>query len=277
MSRSWLLRSFHIFNHAAVAYGLIHYSSVTWILASAFIYFFIGSFGISIGYHRYLSHKSLQPKEGFKYFCLFWGMVSTGGSPLSWAAAHRVHHQHTDTEKDIHSVRRDGVLRVYFHFWQAFAVNRKLVRDLIKDRVISYLHHRYFIILFLYAATLYSIDLKIGIFIYSMPAVLAFHFYGLINVLGHSKGSRQIETPDDSTNNWFVNIFTFGEGWHQNHHLLPASYRIGLRAKEWDISAWIIEKLPVVQNKEKLFRSSKSAIDTLNDQEKKHKALGAAI
>ena len=272
MHKTIVLRLFHIINHLLVIYGLMFHWNLSFLFLSFFIYALIGSFGISIGYHRYLSHKSFQPRGLFQIFCIFWGIVSTGGSPISWAAAHRIHHQHSDTDLDIHFLARDGFFRVYFHHWHPFVVSRRLVRDLIRVRWLRWIHQNYFMILILYAGGLYLCNFKIGVYIYSLPAIMAFHFYGMINVLGHCFGKRPLVTNDTSSNNWFINIFTFGEGWHQNHHLLPSSHRIGLRNNELDFSAWMLENLPFSKDRGRLREKKDKNIAYLDQKQKELEA-----
>lgn len=256
-----MLRALHVFNHLAViTYVLLGGSILNWKLAaSVTIYCFLGCFGISLGYHRYLSHKSFEPRPLFSNFMLWLGMISCGGSPLSWAAAHRYHHLHTDTDRDIHSVSRDGWFKVYFHLWQPFYIRARVIKDLLLDKKIIFLHKHYFILVSAWAVILYGISAEVGIFCFSIPAVLSFHFYGLINVLGHSFGDRPLKTDDASTNHWLINIFVFGEGWHQNHHRIQSSHRIGLRPGEVDVSAWLIETLPLSRDWRLLKRKSQQA------------------
>lgn len=253
-----ILRALHIFNHLAVVLFISFGGTLlTWdLVGSVIVYFFLGCFGISLGYHRYLSHKSFEPRSWFEYFMIWLGMISCGGSPLSWAAAHRYHHLHTDTDKDIHNVQRDGWLKVYFHIWKPFYISARMIKDLLTDKKIVFLHKHYFLIVAAWALILYSVNIKLGIFGFSVPAILSFHFYGLINVLGHTFGKRPLNTNDTSTNHWFINIFVFGEGWHQNHHRIQSSHRIGLRPGELDISAWFIENLPLTRDRKLLKKKS---------------------
>lgn len=260
-----MLRALHIFNHLAlVIYIFSGGVFLSWNLAvSVIIYSFLGCFGISLGYHRYLSHKSFAPRPLFSDFMIWLGMISCGGSPLSWAAAHRYHHLHSDTDKDIHNVKRDGWFKVYFHIWRPFYIKARMVKDLLSDKKIIFLHKNYFLLVSAWALLLYSVSIETGIFGFTIPAILSFHFYGLINVLGHSFGDRPLDTNDTTTNHWFINIFVFGEGWHQNHHRLQASHRIGLRPGELDISAWFIENLPLCRDWRLLKKRSQQVRTTL--------------
>jgi fatty-acid desaturase len=234
------LRAFHLLNHIALIAGL--YFGELWMWVGSFlIWNIIGSIGISIGFHRLLSHKSLEVSEALeKAFCLI-GCLATGGSPLSWAGAHRMHHAYPDGDLDPHSPKIKGAAKVYLHLWGQVNIKRKFVSDLIRSPFHCWVHRNYFLILTMWVAGLYTINPLVGIFCYSVPATFAFHSFGLINTLCHKFGYRNYETRDSSTNNWFVNIFTCGEGWHNNHHRYPGSYRIRRRRFEFDLSAFIIE------------------------------------
>jgi len=252
ISRTYLLRALHVLNHVAFLYGLYWYNP-SWLLLSVFCWFLFGCFGISIGFHRLLSHRSFETtKFGMKAMSLL-GCLATGGSPVSWVGAHRLHHTFPDKTGDPHSWKVSGKFNVYFHFWPTFAIRRKHIRDLLKDPYQKFLHRNYFLIIFSYAGFLYLISPIAGIFAYSIPAVFAFHAFGLINTFGHGHGYRNFDVNDLSTNSWVANLLTWGEGWHNNHHRYPSYYRIGLKPNEVDISAWVIEHIPfVVKNRNRL-------------------------
>ncbi len=239
------LRFFHLFNHCALVSGLFLYSPL-WLLLSFFVWWLIGSLGISIGFHRLLSHKSFRTTSFLGNIFTFIGCLATGGGPVAWVGAHRMHHMHTDKPKDPHSWKEIGALRVYTHYWSPLTIRYSVVRDLLKKPFIVYLQRNYFLIISLWSGTLYLWDPVIGIFAYSAPSVLAFHAFGMINLFGHIHGYRSYNTMDSSTNSWVANLLTFGEGWHNNHHKYPTSYRIGLGRHEYDISAWFLEKFNII-------------------------------
>lgn len=243
--RENILRLFHIFNHSMVVVGLITGKWWYWILSLA-IWYIIGTLGISIGYHRYLAHQSFETNRWKAILFSLIGCLATGGSPIAWAGAHRMHHADPDGKLDPHSPHVIGALRSYLHIWDPLIIPRRFVRDLIRDPFQRFLHRKYFWILLIWATSLYYAGLEIGIFVYSVPAALAFHAFGHINSFGHKFGYRNFPTKDTSFNNWWVNILTCGEGWHNNHHKYPRSYRIGLRPNEPDIGAWVLEKLPIM-------------------------------
>ena len=241
------LRTFHVANHIALLYGLYFYSYY-WVFLSALAWFFIGSLGVSIGYHRLLSHRSFKTHPAYLKCLTILGCLSLGGSPISWVGAHRLHHKFTDSQKDPHSHSHIGKLRAYLHLWDQFVIPRSLVKDLVKDPFIKYVHRNYFLIVGLWAIACYLISIPMGIFLFSAPCVFAFHAYGLINVFGHGHGGKTFTTSDKSSNSWIANLLTFGEGWHNNHHKYPSFYRIGLKKNEYDISAFLLEKLGIMRD-----------------------------
>ncbi len=244
-NRTFILRLFHVFNHIAFIYGLFVYGFFPLGLSLA-CWFIYGCFGISIGFHRLLSHKSFEAHPVGYYLMSILGSLATGGSPITWVGAHRLHHTYPDHKGDPHSMQNQNSLSIYFHLWKPFFIRRKHIRELVKDPFQVFLHRHYFLLLTVFAGLLYALSPFIGIFCYSVPAVMAFHAFGMINTFGHSHGYRTFETSDHSTNSWIANLLTWGEGWHNNHQRYPKRYRIGINSMEIDISAWIIENVPFI-------------------------------
>ena len=159
-----------------------------------------------------------------------------------------MHHDHLDTKDDPHSPIRIGGFRTHFHLWKNITIKKKYVSDLLKDRFLIYLHKNYYKILIIWMCCLMLINVRFLIYTYCIPAVIAFHAFGFINYLGHTFGYRNFfDKNDTSKNNWFVSLWTCGEGWHNNHHKLPSSYRIGFRWFELDMSAFLLEKLGIIK------------------------------
>ena len=241
------LRMFHGFNHLLFLYALFLDGFSLYLLYSLFIWNIIGCLGVSIGYHRLLAHKSFRSYRWFERLCVLIGCLSTGGSPISWAGTHRMHHDHLDTKQDPHSPKRIGGFRTHFHLWNT-EVSKKYVSDLLKDKFLVSIHRNYYKILILWIGALALIDFRFLIYTYCIPSVIAFHAYGFVNYLSHTFGYKNFSIPKDtSRNNWFVNLWTCGEGWHNNHHKLPSSYRIGWRWFEWDISAFVLERFSLMK------------------------------
>ena len=242
------LRIFHLINHMSVICFIYIDGISILILYSLLVWNIIGCFGMSIGYHRLLAHKSFQTYKWFERFCVLTGCLATGGSPISWAGIHRKHHHNIDTNNDPHSPKMIGGFKVHFHLWSVGNIQKKYVQDLLKDKFLIYVHKNYYKILIIWICFLLLIDTRFFIYTYCIPSVFSFHSFGFINYLAHKFGYRNFDNNDSSKNNWFANLWTAGEGWHNNHHKLPTSYRIGFRWFEWDMSAFLLEKLSLIKH-----------------------------
>ena len=225
---------------------LINHTLCHLLLIPAFIYgewwMFIAGFfwwqiiaivAISGGYHRYYSHNSFKARKWYPYAINILGMFSGAGPAMTWAATHRHHHAHHDTEDDPHSATIKGWFPVYVNTWgYDFKIKRKFIKRLLKDRLLRWFHVHYFKLNIAIIVVFTIIDPLLMIFGYAVPVVLAFHGYGLLNVLGHKGGKP---------NNTIIgNILTAGEGWHENHHNRAGNYKIGQKWWELDPTAWFI-------------------------------------
>jgi stearoyl-CoA desaturase (delta-9 desaturase) len=201
-------------------------------------------FAIGAGYHRYFSHRAYSTSRVFQFVLAFLAQSSAQKSVLWWAAMHRHHHLHSDTEQDVHSPRCKGF--IYSHLGWIFsrkhdAVDLVKVGDLARYPELMWLHQY---------ELLPSIVLGILCFIvagwaglvagFLWSTVLVYHATFCINSLSHVRGSRRYVTGDDSRNNWLLALFTMGEGWHNNHHAFQSSVRQGFKWWEIDASYYIL-------------------------------------
>jgi stearoyl-CoA desaturase (delta-9 desaturase) len=205
----------------------------------------VGSFGVGLGWHRLLTHRSFSVPKWLEYALTVIGTMSIQDSPDKWVATHRIHHAFTETEKDPHSTRPG--------FWWAqigwivwgtaqdhdAATLRRYVPDLLKDKGQVLISRFYYVPIIVSAAVLFLVGgwsmVIWGVF---GRVVLGWHTTWFVNSLSHLYGSQPHKTGDDSTNNWFVAMLTFGEGWHNNHHMVPTSARHGLKWYQFDMN-WI--------------------------------------
>ncbi len=213
----------------------------------------VGSLGVGLGYHRLLTHKSFKAPKWLEYILTIFGTMSLQNEPHKWVATHRIHHAFTETEKDPHSTRPG--------FWWAQigwifkgtaqdhdeATLKKYVPDLLKDEG-QVLIARFFYVPIILSAIIFFAIGGWGMVLWGVVVrtIFGWHTTWFVNSLAHLYGKRRFETTDDSTNNWFVAILTFGEGWHNNHHAFPTSARHGLAWYEFDmnwITIQIFEKL----------------------------------
>jgi stearoyl-CoA desaturase (delta-9 desaturase) len=217
--------------------------------------------GITIGYHRLLTHRSFATHKPVEYLFAVLGSMAVQGPVISWVADHRKHHAHADEEGDPHSPHVGaGMLRGLWHAhvgWlfrsQGRAERRRYAPDLVEDsgmRLIS----RHFVLLVI--ATLALPALAGGLLTGSWLGALTGFFWGglvrlfflhhvtwSINSVCHFFGRRRFDTDDHSTNVAWLAVPSLGEAWHHNHHAFPRSARAGLRWWEIDPSGLVIRAL----------------------------------
>lgn len=242
----------------ALQFGMIN----AWYVGMMLAGWVLTGLGITIGYHRMLTHRSFETFPLIHAFWTLMGALAIEGSPLVWVAVHRKHHQHSDLEDDPHSPHNhDGGLvnwwRGFYHshmgwlFGKAWSERtlQQYVPDLMPQRF-TVLVDKYY--LWVIVATLAIPTAIAGLVTMSWTgAMLGLIWGGLarmfmthhvtwsINSICHLFGSRDFQSGDDSRNNLIFGILGHGEGWHNNHHAFPTSARHGLKWWQFDLS-WII-------------------------------------
>ena len=213
----------------------------------------VGSLGVGLGWHRLLTHRSFKAPKWLEYVLSTLATMSMQDSPDKWIATHRIHHAFVETEKDPHSTMFGFVwAQIGWVVWGTAqdhdqATMKRYVPDLLKDKGHVLISRFYLIPIVVSAFILFAIGgwtmVVWGVF---ARVVVGWHTTWFVNSLSHIYGSRPHETTDFSTNNWFVALLTFGEGWHNNHHAFPTSARHGLQWYQFDmnwIAIRILEKL----------------------------------
>src|SRR4051794_17371853 len=222
--------------------------------------------GITVGYHRLLTHRSFQTPGWLGYAFAVVGSMAVQGPVNSWVADHRKHHAHTDTEGDPHSPHvghGDGVRGVFAGLWHAHsgwllseqgrADWKKYAPDLDEDRGMRFLS-RHFV--WLVGASL-ALPALLGYLLSGTAAgaltgllwgglvriFFVHHVTWSINSVCHFFGNRRFDIEDHSTNVFWLALPTLGESWHHNHHAFPRSAVHGLGRRELDPSAWIIRAM----------------------------------
>ncbi|HJQ57868.1 MAG TPA: fatty acid desaturase [Vineibacter sp.] len=204
-------------------------------------------FAIGAGYHRYFSHRAYSTGRVVQFVLAFLAQSSAQKSVLWWAAKHRHHHLHSDTEQDVHSPRRKGF--VYSHVGWIFdrrhaATDLAKVADLARYPELVWLHRIELLPACVVAALCFAVagwpGLVVG-FVWS--TVLVYHATFCINSLAHVVGRKRYVTGDDSRNNWLLALTTMGEGWHNNHHAYQSSVRQGFKWWEIDATYYILKAL----------------------------------
>jgi stearoyl-CoA desaturase (delta-9 desaturase) len=214
--------------------------------ATVFLYWVATGLGISLGYHRLHTHRSYRLPLWLEYFFAVCGTLNLEGGPIFWVATHRVHHQKSDQAGDPHSPR-DGAWWSHV-LWIVFGESKhsntqlmsKYAPDLAKHKFYRWLNTYHWVPIIVLGLILLAIGglplMMWGVFV---RVVFGLHATWLVNSASHMWGGRRFATRDDSRNNWWVALMTFGEGWHNNHHAHPTSARHGLAWYEFDPS-WLL-------------------------------------
>ena len=209
----------------------------------------VGSLGVGLGYHRLLTHRSFKAPKWLEYTLAALGTMSMQDAPDKWVATHRMHHKFTEMEQDPHSTRPGfiwahigWVVRGTAQDHDA-ATLKRYVPDLLKDKFHVLLAKYYYVPLLISAVILFALGgWPMVLWGVCARIVVGWHTTWFVNSLAHIFGQRRFATQDDSTNNWFVALLTFGEGWHNNHHASPTSARHGLKWYEFDMN-WLTIRL----------------------------------
>ncbi len=197
-------------------------------------------FGITAGYHRYFSHRSFRLGRAWQFVLACLAQASGQKSVLWWAAHHRSHHRHADRADDIHSPHRQGLMWAHVGWVLSdrhVSYDRSHVRDLARFPELRWLDRYHWAPTVACAAGTWLLGGATGfVWGYLVATVALYHATFAINSLAHVWGSRRFDTPDESRNNWWLALLTFGEGWHNNHHYCMSSARQGYRWWEVDLT-----------------------------------------
>ncbi|MCH2153591.1 MAG: fatty acid desaturase [Phycisphaerales bacterium] len=217
-------------------------------------------YGITIGFHRYFSHKSFDCPRWVKIFLGISGSMAVQGNLFWWVAVHRKHHKHSDEDDDPHSPHagHGGRIRkfLYSHFGWLFDIQdpgeARFVPDLMKDpdlRFVSRMFPVWVVISMLIPTVLGGV--LTGTWFGALTGFLwgglvrvffEHHVTWSINSVCHIWGAQPYDSHDHSRNNVVFGVLALGEGWHNNHHAFPTSARHGLKWWQFDTS-WLIIKM----------------------------------
>ncbi|HZE37986.1 MAG TPA: acyl-CoA desaturase [Stackebrandtia sp.] len=242
---------------------------LSWIdVAIAIVLYFVSGFGVTVGFHRYLTHGSFKAKRWMRVTLAVAGSLSVEGSVIQWVADHRRHHAYSDREGDPHSPWRYGtgfwaLSKGLFHahlgwmFHREMSNQERFAPDLVADKDLRRVDAMFPL---LFAISLLSPAAVGGLVTWSWQgAVTAFVWGGLIriallhhttwsiNSICHVYGERPFDTRDGdkASNFWPLAILSMGESWHNLHHADPTCARHGVMRGQIDMSArviWIFEK-----------------------------------
>ena len=223
-------------------------------------------FGITVGFHRLLTHRSFETPAAVRGTFAILGSMAVQGPDINWVADHRKHHAFTDEEGDPHSPhlsRLPGLLGALSGLWHAHvgwlfsqagrAERQRYAPDLMRDRAVLAIDRLFF----LWVALGLIVPVALGWLLGgTLDAALTALLWGglvrifllhhvtfAINSLCHFLGGRRFRTNDESRNVAWLAPLSFGEAWHHNHHAFPTSAFHGLRWWEIDPGGWLIRGL----------------------------------
>jgi stearoyl-CoA desaturase (delta-9 desaturase) len=207
-------------------------------------------FAITGFYHRYFSHRTFKTSRAAQLVFAVVGASAAQRGPLWWAAHHRKHHRHSDTEHDVHSPSEHGFWWSHMGWITApgnFPTDMHEVRDLARYPELRFLDRFDVLVPTLLAVTLFVLGgwqmLVWGFFI---STVVLFHCTCFINSLAHKIGTQRYDTGDQSRNSLVLALITFGEGWHNNHHKYPGATRQGFFWWEIDLTYYGLRVLEAI-------------------------------
>lgn len=228
-----------------------------------------------IGYHRFLSHKSFKLSKWFQYMIITAGLPA--GTPIQWAGNHRAHHLHSDRDLDPHS----PVVRGFWHAHNGWYYNinkpflcflfalagpirfvidaygrprtnqeyNHLAEDISNDKYYAFISKPlpYMLIVGLHLLIPFGFAFSMwswtGFFALWLTLVIIFNLGDGIDSIAHLLGEQPYKMGDEARNNWWFALFTFGDGWHADHHAFPGSAKLGFEKGRIDISWHIIKIL----------------------------------
>jgi len=218
---------------------------VNWVDVTLMLTFYVLSgLGITVGFHRMLTHKSFETLPPIKATFLIMGCLALEGDPVTWASTHIQHHAHSDEEDDPHSPM-EGLWHSHMG-WLFGHKNNVAVYGtwLKKDPTVVWVSKTWFVWVALGIIIPTLIAGWSGLIWGALVRIfLTHHITWSVNSICHTFGARDYQTRDASRNNFIVGLLAFGEGWHNNHHAFPRSAFHGLRWWQIDISGYLIRTL----------------------------------
>lgn len=228
--------------------------------------FIIAELGVTMGYHRLLSHRAFKTGRALRLAVTSAGAMAAQAPPLTWAAHHRRHHRLADRAGDPHSpydTDKSGLRGVIDGLWHAhmgwlFAEDLqsdpiRYCPDLAREKDIRFISRHF--LKFVAAGLVLPAAIGLGLTCSWQNALTALlwgglvrifltnHFTYAINSICHFYGRRRFDTPDESRNVPVLALLSFGESWHNNHHAFPRAANHGMRWWELDLTAAAIRVL----------------------------------
>ncbi len=224
-------------------------STAAWVTFILFLAW--NGLGITAGYHRLWAHRTYQATWIVRFFLMIGGTMATQNSVLFWASGHRTHHQHVDDiDKDPYSAKRGfwyshigWMLRNY----PSGTANYKNAPDLLNDPMVMFQHNHYIPLVLLTnivmpaligwaVGDIWGVMLMAGL----VRLVISHHVTFFINSLAHMFGTQPYTDENTARDNPWLALVTWGEGYHNYHHIFQYDYRNGVKWWQFDPTKWLI-------------------------------------
>jgi stearoyl-CoA desaturase (delta-9 desaturase) len=238
--REWFFILMQSLSAVALVYALFYPASVAYWLTAVLGYCLITCLGITVTFHRLLTHKSYTLVKPLEYLFTYFGNLGCTGSSVGWVFVHRTHHQHSDKPGDPHSPVILGPVGAIIGDYSG-KFNKWMVKDIIKDPVHRFMHEYYILLVLATVGTIFIINPILAIYLFFIPVFLNTVASRLSNWIDHDPifGSFKND-KDQSQNVWWWSYLTFGEGWHRNHHRNPGKFQIGQEWWQFDPGKYVI-------------------------------------
>ncbi len=235
------LASLHLAAVPALFPGNFSWSAVS---VALFLHWVTACLGVTLGFHRLVSHRSFETPKWLEYALVFCGALSAQGGPIAWVGLHRIHHKYSDKSQDPHDSNRGfwwSHIGWMCHNIPADTDIPRYTKDICDDPFYKFCQAYFIPLQVALGLILFAIGgwswVFWGVF---MRLVAVFHCTWLVNSATHKFGYVSHDSGDKSRNCWWVALLTYGEGWHNNHHAYQYSARHGLQWWEIDVTWGII-------------------------------------
>ena len=234
-------------------YALNHdFSTAAWVLMIGYLY--ANGLGITAGYHRLWAHRAYEAHWTVEVALMLFGGAAIQNSILNWASGHRTHHRFVDdVDKDPYSAKRGfwfshmgWMLRNY----PSSTPDYSNAPDLQKNKIVMFQHNHYLaIVLFMNIAVPFIFGFLVGdvwgtvLLMGLLRLVVSHHFTFFINSLAHMWGKQPYTDENTARDNFWLALLTYGEGYHNFHHIFQYDYRNGVKWWQFDPTKWLILSL----------------------------------
>jgi len=256
-----------------VPYWAITHGFSNTLIAAAIISFIYCGMSITTGYHRLWSHKTFQAHWSLRFLCALGGAFALQNSILHWSSDHRIHHKHVDNnDKDPYSAKMGFWYSHIGWMCREYQASRYTdysnARDLQKDPIVMWQHKHYLLLTILMN---FGVPIAVGfisgdmvgslLMVGFLRLVLSHHTTFFINSLAHVWGKQTYTDKNTARDNGILAFFTFGEGYHNFHHIFENDYRNGILWWQFDPTKWLIKSCEFIGVTKKLRVSPEDKIE----------------